>query len=184
MDRAGLITNIYDAVVSIDLGRKGFAIKGKEQEGRIFYEKGIALALANFIEAQASADPQILIIAEYTFVSQELHICSEADKDTLSSLSQAVQSFDDAFLALKVVEDSGNYHFAEKTYPNNRKYRISGFPKDAFHIACISHKTRIQNILRTPGVDPIEKDLLKQRLANLSTAQSCYIGKQKKAMGI
>ena len=25
----------------------------------------------------------------------------------------------------------------------------------AYHIAFISHRTRIQNILRTPGVDPI-----------------------------
>ena len=32
------------------------------------------------------------------------------------------------------------------------------------------------------GIDPIEKELLKQRLSNLSTAQSSYIEKQKKAM--
>ena len=37
-------------------------------------------------------------------------------------------------------------------------------------------------MLRTPGIDPIEKDLLKQRFANLSTAQNDYMEKQKKAM--
>ena len=45
----------------------------------------------------------------------------------------------------------------------------------------ISHRTRLQNILRSPGIDPIEKSLLKQRFANLATAQSGYIEKQKQA---
>jgi hypothetical protein len=54
--------------------------------------------------------------------------------------------------------------------------------KTAFHIACISHKTRLQNILRSPGIDPIEKSLLTQRFENLSTAQGGYIEKQKKAL--
>ena len=89
--------------------------------------------------------------------------------------------YPDAFLALKAVDDT-NYLVAELTHPHHKKWRISGFPKDAFHIACISHRTRIQNMLRTPGVDPIEKTLLKQRFANLSTAQNSYIEKQKKAL--
>jgi len=53
---------------------------------------------------------------------------------------------------------------------------------DAYHIACISHKTRLQNILKTPGLDPIEKALLKQRLVNLSAGQSGYVEKQRKAV--
>jgi len=50
------------------------------------------------------------------------------------------------------------------------------------HIACISHKTRLQNILRAPGIDPIEKALLKQRFVNLPAAQNGYIEKQKKVL--
>jgi len=46
--------------------------------------------------------------------------------------------------------------------------RVDGLPKDAFHIACRAHKTRIRNVLRAPGIDTIEKNLLKQRRANLS----------------
>ena len=68
------------------------------------------------------------------------------------------------------------------TVPHNGKYRVSGLPKDSFHIACIAHRTRLQNILRTPGIDPIEKTLLKQRFVNLFAAQSGYIEKQKKAL--
>jgi hypothetical protein len=166
----------------IEAGRKGFAIRGKEAEGRMSYEAGISLALSAFEEAQTAADPQILLLAEYTFVDEELQFCYESDKDTLSSLTQAKASFDDAFLALEAVGDSSIYQGTEKTYPHDKKYRVSGFPKDAFHIACIAHRTRLQNVLRAPGIDPIEKDLLKQRFANMKTAQDGYSGKQKKAL--
>jgi hypothetical protein len=181
LDQIGLVNNIVEAAISIDAGRKGFAIRGKEQEGRISYEDGIAEAMAVFEDVQISADSRTIILVEYTFISQELQLCSETDKDTLSSLTQAIQSFDDAFLALQAVEEQG-YKTVDKAFPHKGTYRISGFPKDAFHIACMAHKTRLQNILRSPGIDPIEKALLKQRFANLATAQNGYIDKQRKAL--
>jgi len=179
--KAGLITRITDAAVNIDAGRKGFATRGKEQEGRILYELGITNAMTAFKEAQATADPQILILAEYTFITQELEFCEKTDKESLSSLNKAIQRFDDAFLALKAVENSG-YKMVDQAIPHDKDYRVGGYPKDSFHIACHSHVTRIKNMLRTPGIDPIEKSLLKQRLANLPTAQGGYIEKQKKAL--
>jgi hypothetical protein len=179
---AGLVNNIYIAAAAIDFGRKGFATRGKAEEGRISYEKGIALAMTAFVQAQSAADPQAIILAEYTFITQEFQLCDKTDKDTINSLTQAIGSFDDAFLALKVVENKIQYQGVENAIPHNKKYRVSGYPKDAFHIACIAHRTRLQNILRTPGLDPIEKSLLKQRFANLSTAQTGYVEKQKKAV--
>ncbi len=179
----GLVDSIYKAAINIDAGRKGLATKGKAEEGRILYGDGIAEALSAFQEAQAVADPQTLILVEYTFISQEFQLTDKSDKDTIDSLTKAIQSFDDAFLALQAVDETG-YKTAEKTYPRNGKYRVSGCPKDAYHIACIAHRTRIQNILRTPGLNPIEKALLKQRHSNLSTAQNCYIEKQKKVLVI
>ena len=148
---------------------------------RCLYETGIANAMSAFKEAQATADPHTIILVEYTFLTQELQFCEKSDKDSLNSLTKALQSFDDAFLALQAVEEDG-YKTVDKAIPHNGKYRVIGFPKDSFHIACISHKTRLQNILRSPGVDPIEKSLLKQRLANLPTAQGGYIEKQKKVL--
>ncbi len=182
MELIGLATKVSQAVANIDAGRKGFAIKGKAEEGRISYEKGIAQAMSAFQEAQASADPQALIFAEYTFLVQELAFCDETDKDSLRSLTRAVQSFDDAFLVLKVVENKSLYWGVENAYPHYKDYRVNEFPKDSFHIACISHRVRLQNILRAPGIDPIEKKLLKQRFLNLSTAQGSYIEKQKQAL--
>ena len=183
MDKRGLVVNsIYKAVISIDFGRKGFATRGVEQEGRISFETGISEAVSAFKEAQATANPETIILAEYTFISQELQICDENDTDSLSSLTKAIQSFDDAFLALQIVENRDSYKDADKTYPHDKKYRVRDYPKDSFHIACISHDTRLKNSLRYPGIDPIEKELLKQRRINLSAAQAGYINKQKKAM--
>ena len=181
MDLVTLVNSISNAALNIDIGRKGFATRGKEQEGRILYETGIAKAMTTFQQTQAAADPQALILAEYTFLTQELQLTDKSDKDTQNSLTKAVQSFDDAFLALQAVDDP-SYKIMDKGFPHIGKYRVSDFPKDAYHIAFIAHQTRIKNILRTPGLDPIEKALLKQRLSNLATAQNSYIEKQKIAM--
>jgi hypothetical protein len=178
----GLVNSIYEAAVNIEAGRKGFATRGKEHEGRLSYEKGIDQALSAFQQAQITTDPQTIILAEYTFLSQELEFCVGTDKETLNSLTQAIQFFDDAFLALKVVEDKTLYRAVDDTHPHNKKYRVKGFPKDAYHIASDSHKTRLNNILRTPGLDPIEKALLKQRLINLSAGQGGYVEKQRKTL--
>ena len=155
MDLAGLTSKIHDAAIAIDFGRKGFAIRGKADEGRLSYERGITAALSAFTEAHATADPQAIILAEYTFLAQELQFCDGTDTDSISSLTQAIESFDDAFRALKLVGNSTLYQGAEQSYPHDKKYRVSGFPKDSFHIACRAHRTRLQNILRTPGLDLI-----------------------------
>ena len=181
MEATGLLIRIYDATIAIESGRKGFATKGKAEEGRISYEDGITLASITFAQAQASANPEIIILAEFTFLSQELHFCEPTDNHTLSSLTQAIQSFDDAFLAIKSVVEP-DYKISDNIFPHNGKYRISGYPKDAFHIACIAHRTRLQNILRSPGIDPIEKALLMQRFNNLSTAQNAYVEMQMKVL--
>jgi len=183
LDLTGLLAKIFDATANIDAGRKGYATKGKENEGRIFYEKGIGLALSAFAEALASADPKTIILAEYAFISHELQFCDKTDKDTLHSLTLATQSFDDAFLCLAAVENNAGYkEIADKVIPHSSKYRIGGLPKDAFHIACRAHKTRIRNVLRSPGIDPIEKALLKQRCANLPVAEKGYMEKQERAL--
>jgi hypothetical protein len=59
-----------------------------------------------------------------------LQFCSEQDTYTRSSLEAALQSFEDAFLALEAAEGSG-YKEADKTWSHNPKNRIQGFPKDA-----------------------------------------------------
>ena len=182
MDLAGLTNKVIEAAAAIDYGRKGFATRGKAEEGRLSYERGIAEALSAFRDAQSTADPRAIILVEYTFLNQELQFCVETDAEALGSLTQAVAGFDDAFLALEAVEDGALYRGAELTHPRDKKYRVSGFPKDSFHIACIAHRTRLRNTLRVPGMDRMEKALLKQRQANLSVGQGGYVAKQRKAL--
>jgi len=182
LDPIGLVDRIVDAVMYIDAGRRGFA--ANKQDARIFYERGIAQALSAFLEVQTSGDPHTIILAEYTFISQELQFCDKTDRDAIGSLTQAIQGFDDAFLVLGIVDDGTLYKAVDKAFPHHKDYRVSGFPKDAFHIACRGHATRIKNILRSPGVDGIEKALLKQRAVNLTAAQNGYTKKQKAALGV
>lgn len=154
---------------------------GKEHEGRIAYEKGITDSMTAFKEAEAGADPQTIIFAELVFLQQELQFCHERDAHTRNSLIKAVQDFEDALCSLEAVDEPG-YKTAEKTYPQNAKYRYQRFPKDAFHTACIAHRTRINNILRSPGINMIEKAVLEQRSKNTQTAQAGYVKRQQAAL--
>jgi hypothetical protein len=129
--KIGLINSIYDAAAAIDFGRKGFAIRGKAEEGRVSYETGIAVALSAFRDAASTADPETIILAEYTFLSQELQFCNENDKAALISLTQAKRGFYDAFLAIKVVEEKTHYHAVDDTTPHHKDYRYYGFPLDS-----------------------------------------------------
>ena len=119
MDLISLASNITNAAIYIDAGRKGFATRGKEQEGRISYEDGISEAMTAFQKAQVAADPQAILLAEYTFITQEFQLADKSDKDSRDSLSKAIESFDDAFRALQAVEKSG-YKTAEETFQIGR----------------------------------------------------------------
>jgi len=183
LEVAGLVYKISDAALTIDYGRKALAIRGKAEEGRISYERGIARALSTFKDTQSTADPHIIALIEYTFLNQELQFCNPSDKDSLNSLTKAIQSFKDALRVLTVVEDSAHYKIIEQAFPrNNTKYRVNDFPKDSYHIACNAHRTRLKNVLRSPGIDQIEKALLKQRYSNLAAGQKGYCEKQGKAL--
>jgi hypothetical protein len=182
LDLDGLIAEIFSGSNKINSGRKNLATDGLEHSGRLFYEDGIATVQAAFTSARESADPQTMIIVELTFLKQELQFCSEADAIARGSLIQAVQSFDDALRSLKIVENSALYRGAEATYPTAPKYRYQGFPRDAVHLACAAHRTRIQNSLRTPGINMIEKSVLTQRSENMAAIQAVYAEKQRKAL--
>jgi hypothetical protein len=183
LEKTGLLVRILTSVNKINDGRKGLDTDGAEHEGRLLYKDGLSIAMQVFQEVQTSQDPEILIFAEYTFLAEELQFCDSADSQTIASLTPAIQSFDDAFLCLKAVANPEGYQTAELTHPHRDKYRISNMPKDAFHIACIAHRTRIQNMLRTPGINMAEKALLHQRFVNMSAAQTAYLEKQKSVLG-
>ena len=182
MDLTGLLNNIVIGASDIDKGRKNLATDGFEHTGRVFYELGISTAHDVFNNSQASADPLTMILVELTFLQQEFQYCDESDNFSRSSLTKAIQSFEDALRNLKIVEDSSLYRGAEATYPTEDRYRYHGFPRDAVHTACAAHKTRLQNSLRVPGINMTEKAVITQRAANMATIQAAYMEKQRKAL--
>jgi hypothetical protein len=185
LDRAGLLNNIYESVIYIDQGRKWLNTEGQAEEGRIGYRKGLALALEAFQEVQIKApeDLELPIVAEYTFIGQELQFCTPSDKKTINSLTQAVEDFDGAFRALKIIQKPAHYKLVEQSYSLHIQNRYNKMPKDVFHVACFGHIVRINNILRSPGINLSEKVLLEQRLSNIKTVQSIYLQKQKIVLG-
>jgi hypothetical protein len=134
------------------------------------------------IRTQAAEDLAILILAEYTFPGQEHEFCVPRDTKAIISLKKAIQEFDEAFFALNILKNAEIYISAEKTYSTRAEFRYKGMPKDAFHAACAGHKARLDNILKVPGINAAEKELLKQRYSNMVTAQLVYLEKQKKIL--
>jgi hypothetical protein len=177
LDPTGLLNDILASANNIDAGRKALDTDGMEHEGRLFYRDGIATAMSSFQEVQISKDPKTIVLSESAFLTQEFQFCAESDTITRNSLTEAIKSFRCALRSLEAVENPG-YRIAEKTYSLKQESRIKGLPKDAFHQACIAHRTRIGNILRSPGINMIEKAVLKQRQSNMRTAQESYIEKQ------
>jgi hypothetical protein len=131
-----------------------------------------------FLEAYTLGDPETSAQVEYTILVQELEFCDPADTFAIASLTQAVQSFDDAFRCLKVV-GSPAYRAVEEATPHRKEYRFHGMPRDAYHIACEAHRARLSNALRAPGINMTEKALLQQRIANLPAAQNAYLEQQQ-----
>jgi predicted nucleic acid-binding protein len=184
LDKAGLLAKINAGVITIYQGRKWLDIEGLEGEGRISYKNGLALGIEAFQEAQTHSadDLQTLFVAEYMFLVQELELCASGDTKAIASLTKAIQEFDEAFLALEVLQNAEIYQSVEKTYSHRTEFRHKGMPKDAFHVACAGHKARLDNILRSPGINITEKQLLKQRYSNMATAQSEYLERQKRIL--
>ncbi|GHV81205.1 hypothetical protein AGMMS49944_29960 [Spirochaetia bacterium] len=182
MGEIGLLDRIAKAVASIAEGRRGLETEGSTEAGRVSYRDGLAEAMAVFQEATASSDARTSILVDHAYVTQERQFCDPQDADAIGSLTAAVTGFDDALRVLPTVADTLAYHFVETSYPHDSNYRVSGMPKDAFHVACIGHKMRLLNTLRTPGLSMMEKAVYQQRRMNMSAVQDVYLELQQTAM--
>jgi hypothetical protein len=135
-----------------------------------------------FTEAAASADPYLMLLAENAFVIQELESAYPEERQAIASYRAARADFDDAFRALEVVKVPSIYHGVEKAFPRKGDYRHNGCPKDAFHVAYIGHRTRLQNTLKQIGIDPLERSFQEKRIQTCPIAQTAYTVLQKKAL--
>lgn len=111
MDPVGLIKKLNDAANLIFFGRTARRTHGQTEQGLGNFEQGLVLAMQVFDEALVSADPFLMLLAEYTFVVQELESGCPEEKEALTSYRAARSAFDDAFQALEVVKDENRQNF-------------------------------------------------------------------------
>ncbi|GHT14250.1 hypothetical protein AGMMS4956_11730 [Bacteroidia bacterium] len=184
MEKIGLLNKIVKSVYDIYLGRKSLATEGAAEEGRIFLSRGLLSALAVFKEVYANAgnDTETVILVEHAYLTEERRYCSPLEPTVAASMTAALASFKDALRALKTVQNAETYLNAETTWPHLPKYRYHDMPKDAFHIACNANRTRINNTLRTPGINNVEREVYEQRSKNMTAIQAAYLNKQETAL--
>jgi hypothetical protein len=175
------------AVSTINKGRRSIATPGEAENGRINFEKGHAIALQTFQEALSSGDVEIILLAEYLFVTHELADSEGDEMEGKASAEAALQSFDDAFLALKVVDNPAAYRGVEMAFPHRSQcrsqWRYKGLPRDAFHVAMIAHKTRLKNGISRLGLPKLDRELTKTRISALGAIQQVYCAKQHAVLG-
>jgi hypothetical protein len=182
MEKNGLNIEIASAAVRIARGRRSLEIKGEAEAGLLDFQTGHTLARRTFQEAISSGDVELILLAEYLFVTQELAESEGNEPEGKASAEAALQSFDDAFFALKAVEEGAAYHIAEQTFPHRGPWRYKGLPRDAFHVACIAHKTRLKNGLSRLGLPKLDRELAKTRITALGAIQQVYCAKQQAAL--
>ena len=183
MDTIGLLHRIAESVASIAEGRRGLDTEGEAEAGRVSYRSGLAKAMTAFKEAAVSGDAETMILVEPAFLTEETRMCDPANKAVVGSLTAATDSFDDALRSLTAVADATLYRGVELACPRTSKYRVGIMPKDAFNLACIAHRTRLNNTLKTPGLNATEQAMYKQRRTNMSAVQRVYLTLQKTALG-
>jgi hypothetical protein len=183
MEKHGLNINIARAAARIARGRRGLEIPGKTEAGHFDFQTGHAIAMRTFQEAVASGDVDLVMLAENLFVSQELAESKGDEPEATASAEAALQSFDDAFLVLQIVDDPAVYRGVELGFPHRGQWRYKDLPRDAFHVAVIAHKTRLKNGLSRIGLPKLDRELAKTRIAALGAIQQVYCAKQQAALG-
>jgi hypothetical protein len=183
LEKAGLIADMVAAVAAIAAGRDTLEIDGMEHEGMVNFKKGNGAAAALYAGAMNSNDCELMLLAEYTYLSEEREHAEDDQRGAEASAAAALQSFDDAFLALQAVEDADFYKCAELTFPHRKGWRYNGCPNDAFQLACAGHITRINNGLSRFGINRRDRELAQLRIQMFELAQEVYLAKQKKALG-
>jgi hypothetical protein len=81
LERIGLINRVTDAVTEIVQGRRGLWTKGEAENGLAYFTGGLQRAKAVFTEVQALRDLYLMLLAEYSYVGQELASSSNEEKE-------------------------------------------------------------------------------------------------------
>jgi hypothetical protein len=125
-----------------------------------------------------SGELPLLLAAEKLLLNQELSLYANSPEEH-NSITAALSQIEEAEAALKIVRDSAAYQAATATYPAKRKE--NSLPMDSFREFLKSHSARLTNRL-VGRLSEQEKELLRQRKANLSAIREMYAALQRDAL--
>jgi len=117
-----------------------------------------------------------ILQAEKLFLSAELI----GSKKKQASIDTALRQWDEGLTAMSIVKNKNKYQGAYYTYGSAEK-DAQDLPLDAFRKFIRSHLTRLDNSLASES-SPSKATTLKQRQANLRTAESLYKEMQRQAL--
>jgi hypothetical protein len=128
----------------------------------------------------ADRNTELLIEAESLMLAHSLARDANSPEET-KSLENAMKQIGDCKKAFGLLKnDPEAYQKVEATYSAKQKDN-SGLPNDAAREFFKSHKTRLDNNLRS-AVSHADKLLIRQRKDNLAVLQQCYVEMQKQAL--
>jgi len=178
MEKNGLFVEMGKGVAKLAEGRRKLYIKGTEIEGLDKYQEGCSIIVSLFDEALATADPELLLLAEFFYTASELAESAGNEPVAINSSQTAVRKFEEGLQALKIVTDLKLYRAVHQAISTEKPYRYKGMPKDAFHIACLSDAARVRNGLSRMGLSDEDKKIARKRIEMLNVAQDCYAAMQ------
>ena len=152
----------------------------EESKERRAHNEGLAELLALLKELAVAGDINVLLTAERFILNQELSLYANSAEEH-NSIKIALLQLDDAQKAFGIVVFPEAYQKATDTYSSKRTE--NGLPLDGFREFIKSHATRLANRLAGQLSGP-EKEILRQRKANLLVAKDVYVALQKKALHI
>ena len=170
---------IYGTLINI--GRKNLTVQGKTEKGLRALNKGISKTMKVF-DSVVGNSPKSILQIELLILNEDLNYCDKDHKQLKTSLEKAIFTIKEALCSCSVVTNPDKYRFANATHSHLSSNLYQGVPKDVFHLACNSHKTRLQNYQHTPGMGEVERNFYARRMRNLSVAKSLYVKLQQEAL--
>lgn len=146
------------------------------------YAEGLEKTLSLLRSVGKTGEIDLLVRIEASLVNLERAQYGVGDSSVLPSLNAAVQDFDDIKKAIEVVKSPVSYQAAANTYRAKKKLR--GIVVDGCHEAINGHITRLGNRISAVGIPVAEKNILRQRQANMRIAKELYMALQCKALGM
>jgi hypothetical protein len=184
MEKNSLLIDISYAVRLIEQGRRKHFVTGQAEEGLSDFKDGSAALHQTFTSALATKDLELILSAEYYFLEAGIEEGAPDEVFAKGSAEAGLEVIEDALLALKAVADSTMYKGVDLAYPHHdkKKWRYKDMPKDAFHVFCASHKSRLQNGLTRFGVSQIGRELITLRFDTISAIEEIYCEMQRQAL--